>query len=180
VRRGHGRRPTPADTLGASGAEQPSLFPRRPQCALVASPEDARRLVAEQARREAEGVGRRPPGPEERLLREVLKIVRELGGLAYHPRAARTEDGWVVPVQGDGKGWPDVVILLGPSMFALELKSDTGRLTPEQRRWLAAFERIPGCVAMVVRPRDLARLRALLTEAAPPVRRGASRVTFHT
>jgi hypothetical protein len=163
--RGRDRRQSPEVGPGIA-ADQPGLFPRHGQCAVVASPEEARRLVADQAHREAEGAGRRPPGPEERLLREILRIVRKLGGLAYHPRAARTEDGWVVPVQGDGKGWPDLVILLGGRIFVFELKSEVGRLTREQRRWLEEFSRVPSVTPMVVRPRDLDRVRDLLTDAA--------------
>src|SRR5262245_65851533 len=81
---------------------------------------------------------RKPPGPEEALLRQVLKLARLTGWLTFHTRAARTARGWRTPIQGDGKGFPDLV-LLHPGralLFFVELKSDMGRLTPDQQRWL--------------------------------------------
>src|SRR5262245_32993746 len=84
---------------------------------------------------------RKPPGPEEALLRQVLKLARLTGWLTFHTRAARTAHGWRTSVQGDGKGFPDLV-LLHPRRALLvfvELKSDRGRLTADQRRWFGTL-----------------------------------------
>src|SRR5262245_48795773 len=84
---------------------------------------------------------RKPPGPEEALLRQVLELAYHTGWLTFHTRAARTAHGWRTPVQGDGKGFPDLV-LLHPRRALLvfvELKSDRGQVTVDQDRWLAAL-----------------------------------------
>jgi hypothetical protein len=62
--------------------------------------------------------------------------------LAYHTLDSR----------GSQPGFPDVLALKGPRLVVAELKSEHGKLTPEQARWLAAFravERVeaPACGA---------------------------------
>ena len=51
-------------------------------------------------------------------------------------------------------GWPDVVAVRGPQMYAIEVKSESGTVKPEQREWIAALNGVPGITAMVVKPRD--------------------------
>jgi VRR-NUC domain len=99
---------------------------------------------------------------EAELLAWCLDLARLHGWLSYHPRPARTERGWRTAVQGDGAGWPDLV-LLHPTRggMALELKTETGRTTPEQEAWISAF-RAAGWHAQVARPRDRDAVRALL------------------
>jgi hypothetical protein len=67
-------------------------------------------------------------------------------------------------VQGDGAGFPDVILLHPHCDFglALELKRETGRTSTEQETWIAAFQQT-GWVAMVVRPSDRDALHALLS-----------------
>lgn len=50
-----------------------------------------------------------------------------------------TEHGWRSPVQGAGRGFPDVLAIRGDRIIAAELKSDRGRLTDEQSQWLDAL-----------------------------------------
>ena len=98
---------------------------------------------------------RRPSGPEEALLTQVLALARLTGWLTFHARAGRTAHGWTTPLQGDGKGFPDLV-LFHPRRALLafvELKSDVGCLTADQRRWLSALHgAFPGLRALVWRP----------------------------
>ncbi len=49
--------------------------------------------------------------------------------MVHAERAAWTEKGYRTPIQGN-PGWPDLV---------LELKSATGKTSPEQKAWLAAL-----------------------------------------
>lgn len=51
-------------------------------------------------------------------------------------RPAQTGKGWRTPVKYDGKGWPDLVLIspLGGGIFA-EIKTDDGKLSPEQKEW---------------------------------------------
>jgi len=73
---------------------------------------------------------------ESELLDVVLGLARLYGFRAVHWRPLRTQHGWRTPVQGDGVGWPDLILVKGRRIIAAELKSDTGRLAPEQQQWL--------------------------------------------
>ena len=104
-----------------------------------------------------------------------LRAIRE-----YDYQVAITKylesDGWAVQyfrksaVEGKdgrwrglgGAGWPDVIAVKGPRMLALEVKSEAGRPTPEQRVWIAALNGVPGIEAMVVKPRDAYAVMVML------------------
>jgi len=78
-----------------------------------------------------------------------------------HFRPAMKQNGrWVTALSGD-KGFPDYFCVRGPRALAIELKSDTGRLTPEQSAWLGALE-AAGIETWVMRPRDMDRLLEVL------------------
>lgn len=76
---------------------------------------------------------------EDQLLKAVLECAALLGWLCYHPRPARTEQGWRTPAEGNGaKGFPDLTLAhraQGRILFA-ELKADKGTLSPDQEHWL--------------------------------------------
>lgn len=71
---------------------------------------------------------------EPQLQRAVLELCGWLGVHTAHFRPAWTEKGWRTPVQGDGKGFPDLV-LVGRRLIYRELKSDRGQLDAHQRAW---------------------------------------------
>jgi hypothetical protein len=79
------------------------------------------------------------PMSEDDLLRTVLDMAQRLGVRAAHFRPAKTDKGWRTPVQGDGKGFPDVVLAGAGGLLFRELKSDRGALSPEQRAWLSTL-----------------------------------------
>lgn len=74
---------------------------------------------------------------EAQFLQAVLDLARTTGWMAHHCRPALNRSGkWSTPIQGNA-GFPDLV-LAHPKrgvIFA-ELKSDKGRVTPDQRGWL--------------------------------------------
>ena len=74
---------------------------------------------------------------ETQLLESVLGLCKLMGARTLHIRPARTATGWRTPVQGDGKGFPDLLILTkrGRLLFR-ELKAERGKLSGEQREWL--------------------------------------------
>jgi hypothetical protein len=106
---------------------------------------------------------------EDDLLGTVLDMASTLGIRTAHFRPAKTAQGWRTPVQGDGQGWPDLV-LVGAKVLFRELKSARGVTSAEQKLWLASLTRA-GQDAGVWQPADLrsgrilAELRAIRTHA---------------
>lgn len=74
-------------------------------------------------------------GTEAGFTTAVIAYARLMGWKAHHQRPARTRDGWRTAVSGDGKGFLDLVLCRERVVFA-ELKTDRGRLTPEQKMWV--------------------------------------------
>lgn len=69
--------------------------------------------------------------------------------VAFFP-PVKTDRGWRVPVGGDGRGWPDLV-MVRERCLVMEVKGDGDYLKPDQARWLSAF-RIAGIEAYEVTP----------------------------
>ncbi|WP_424217036.1 VRR-NUC domain-containing protein (plasmid) [Streptomyces sp. BI20] len=96
---------------------------------------------------------------EEQFRRQVRHLA-ELRGwtLAYHTHNSRRSDA----------GWPDEVFghpAAGRTLF-VELKTDTGRVRPEQRTWLTHLAAC-GLEAALWRPRDMPLIVATLAPAGP-------------
>jgi hypothetical protein len=51
-----------------------------------------------------------PPQSEASFLEQIIDLAHLFGWRVAHFRAARTFSGWRTPVQGDGKGFPDLVL----------------------------------------------------------------------
>ena len=64
------------------------------------------------------------------------------------------------------KGWPDLVCCreekgVGRLVF-IEAKSARGKLSPKQAEWLSLLGRVPGVMALCIRPQDWDEVVALL------------------
>lgn len=91
---------------------------------------------------------------EEQLLKAVIDMARLFGLTTAHFRPALSQSGrWHTAVAGDGKGFPDLVIVGAGGILYRELKTDVGRLRPEQVVWLRTLGRVAD--AGVWRPADL-------------------------
>jgi hypothetical protein len=104
-----------------------------------------RRLTA--AEQDALPTTRRPPGmTEAQLLAAVRHLARLTGWLAYHTHDSRRSE----------PGFPDLVLVSARRQRVIyaELKTDTGRTTPEQDQWLAALA-AAGQETALWRPADL-------------------------
>lgn len=67
---------------------------------------------------------------------QVIQLARLCGWRVAHFRPARMKDGsWRTAVQGDGAGFPDLVLVRGPKVLWVELKAENGGLTERQCEW---------------------------------------------
>ena len=91
---------------------------------------------------------------EGELKNTVIAMCRALHLLVAHFRPGKTEKGWRTPVEGDGAGFPDCVIVGPGGLLFVELKADGKYPTVQQRTWLNALSDA-GSPWAIWRPRDL-------------------------
>jgi hypothetical protein len=77
---------------------------------------------------------------EDDFLKTVIDLAHLTGWKCFHARPAMTSKGWRTPVQADGAGFPDLVLVRERVIFA-ELKSEKGKLSDSQIKWLDSLER---------------------------------------
>jgi hypothetical protein len=87
----------------------------------------------------------------------VVEAAGYLGWRAYHTFDSRRS----------APGFPDLVLVKPPRMLALEIKTERGKVRPEQIAWLADLGQVPGVTALLVRPSDWDRLEQLLMGESP-------------
>lgn len=73
---------------------------------------------------------------EEQLQDAVIELAQLLGYLVAHFRPALTARGWRTPVQGNGRGFPDLVLVRPGRVIYAELKAHAGTVSPDQQVWL--------------------------------------------
>ncbi len=106
-------------------------------------------------------------GPSEaHFLKQVIAFAKLHGWLVAHFRPALTQKGrWLTAVQGDGKGFPDLILLRRGLMVVAELKRNEGaKPTEEQEVWLKDFMAMPPEFVHVAiwRPCDWAEIEKVL------------------
>jgi len=102
-----------------------------------------------------------PRDSEDAFQRAVIDLAHLYGWKVAHFRAARVRRGgrdiYETPVGADGKGFPDLVLAKkGRLTIFAELKSDKGKVRPEQKMWL---ELLGG---EVCRPKDWEYIKKVL------------------
>lgn len=60
------------------------------------------------------------------------------------------------------EGFPDLVLVRPPRLIFAELKSDTGDVSPEQRKWIEALGACAGAQAFIWRPIDWVQIVEVL------------------
>jgi hypothetical protein len=90
---------------------------------------------------------------EAALQEAVIACATLLGWEHFHAYDMRRSD----------TGWPDLLLLKPPRMLVLELKTERGKVSPEQEGWLALWAAC-GAMTAVIRPSDwhAGRVEALL------------------
>jgi hypothetical protein len=102
---------------------------------------------------------------EDTFQQHVLNVAEDNGWLRAHFRTVRIAraDGsfyYATPVQADGEGFPDLVLVRERIIYA-ELKSEIGILRPEQEVWKKAIEAAGG-EYYLWRPSDWAEINKIL------------------
>jgi hypothetical protein len=90
-------------------------------------------------------IGHDPRTVSEKMLQQaVYDCARRLDWMAYH----------VFFAQRSTPGFPDLILLRPPRLIVVELKTEKGRLSPNQLEWLEQFLEIDGVETYVWRPTD--------------------------
>jgi hypothetical protein len=81
-----------------------------------------------------------PEQTEKEFQRQVIQLAQLCGWKVAHFRPARVivngKETWRTPCEGDAAGFPDLVLAKRGAVFFFELKSDRGKVTDEQQKWL--------------------------------------------
>ena len=97
--------------------------------------------------------------PERAYQQTIVELLEATGWAVCHVYPLQTKHGWRTGTTA--KGWPDLVATRGPYIIAVEVKSDTGKATPDQLDWLARFAALDSGRAWLVDPslniQDLAK-----------------------
>lgn len=99
---------------------------------------------------------------EREFTKQVIQFARLHGWKSLHIRAARTKDGWRTPVQGDGKGFPDLLLIRRGKIIIAELKVGKNKPTIEQDAWLQSFGYVDGVGVYLWRPEDWDEIERIL------------------
>jgi hypothetical protein len=90
---------------------------------------------------------------EEDFTTTVIEYAQALKWRVAHFRPGLTQTGkWRTAVQGDGKGFPDLVLVRPHRVIFAELKSNKGKLSDEQEKWVMDLKRSEGVECYVWRP----------------------------
>lgn len=103
-----------------------------------------------------------PKITEAQFQRQILQLAQLTGWRVAHFRTAMNARGkYMTPVAGDGKGFPDLVLVKGGRVLFRELKRDRTYLEADQKLWRDALLSA-GADWALWRPRDLDAIRAEL------------------
>jgi len=99
---------------------------------------------------------------EREFQREVIKIAESLGWYVNHALPGKGRNKHLTLFIGK-RGFPDLVLCRPPRLLFVELKSQTGKVSNDQREWLDALHAC-GVEVYVWRPSDLEQITAILSD----------------
>jgi hypothetical protein len=82
-------------------------------------------------------MGKTRPVSEAQLQTRIIEYAQWMKWRVVHIRAARRQDGWTVPYEGD-PGLPDLILARNGRVLLAELKREGESPTSDQAKWLAA------------------------------------------
>ncbi len=91
---------------------------------------------------------------EKQFQAQILQLARLAGWRCYHTHDSRCS----------APGFPDLVLVRKPVILFVELKSESGKLRPEQREWLELLGRCGRVEARLWRPSDFEEIEKTLTK----------------
>jgi len=92
------------------------------------------------------------PISERDLTGYVRDCARRFGWLRFHTWLAKHSQA----------GFPDEVLLRPPRLIFAELKSERGKLKPDQEAWLDALRQVPGVEVYLWRPDSMDEIAKVL------------------
>jgi hypothetical protein len=99
---------------------------------------------------------------EAEFTRAVIRYAKLHGCRAAHFRPGMDRRGnWKTAVQGDGVGFPDLLLLKNRRLIVIELKIGRRKPTAEQAAWLDGF-RLAGVPALVLTPESWQKVEEVL------------------
>lgn len=92
------------------------------------------------------------------LLREVMRYAKLTGWYVYRPQLSKH----LAVRKAGGQGWPDLMLIRRGRLLAVELKSEHGELSKEQKEVLVMLHEVPGVETFVFRPSDRVAITRVL------------------
>jgi hypothetical protein len=90
---------------------------------------------------------------ERRFQETVIELAEWRGWRVFHPWSSIHS----------AAGYPDLTLVRQGRLVFAELKSEKGKVTPEQERWMAALSGVPAVDVFVWRPSDWAEIEEVLS-----------------
>lgn len=103
---------------------------------------------------------------------QIEQLAALYGWRHYHAPDNRPGGG-TGRVQRVTAGFPDLVLVRDGELIFAELKTQTGRVRPEQAEWLAALENVDGVETYVWRPDDFDAINTRLAQGQHRLERAA-------
>lgn len=94
---------------------------------------------------------------------QVLNLATLYDWASYHTHDSRRSQ----------PGFPDLVLVRDGDLIFAELKTETGRVRPDQARWLAMLENVQGVDVYLWRPSDFDAINARLSRGRHQLERAA-------
>lgn len=86
---------------------------------------------------------------------QIVELAKAKNWMCYHTHDSRRSE----------PGFPDLVLVRGPTALFLEVKAEKGHATPQQLIWIAAFDKVRRVHAAVVKPSHWDEIANVLAEA---------------